>query len=237
MSDTDEGGKGAPQVIDGIVKKESEIDYASGFRAFANKNNVRVLRYLQKNGSMSLKELRDETGLSNNELNHRLQALKALDFVIIKEHKYCLTKYGTIMTSALIEIQKNLLKEPEPLRAVDEISLQGKTAINAVLNTSLIADAWTLYRKAEHLENLNQSQDAIRAFKLASELFLKLNLVQEALEAYDRVIKIDPQSSDAWYHKGEIFRKLGMNEESIRAYDKALEINPNHRAAFFAKHS
>jgi len=46
---------------------------------------------------------------------------------------------------------------------------------------------------------------------------------QEALEAFDKVIEIDPEHAEAWFWKGVALDRLGRHEEAREAYDKARE--------------
>ncbi len=46
----------------------------------------------------------------------------------------------------------------------------------------------------------------------------------EAIEAYDRAIEIDPQLVFAWLFKGRALYDQGRYVESIKAYDKVIEI-------------
>jgi len=48
----------------------------------------------------------------------------------------------------------------------------------------------------------------------------------EAVQAFNEAIEINPQDADAWFNKG---RDLGIQcklDEAIQAFDKAIEINP-----------
>ena len=63
---------------------------------------------------------------------------------------------------------------------------------------------------------------------------------EEAIEAYDKAIEINPQDTNAWYNKGNDLCNLGKYEEALNAYDKVIEINPqdvdawNNKGATFA---
>ena len=50
---------------------------------------------------------------------------------------------------------------------------------------------------------------------------------EKAILAYENVLQIDPNSSEAWSGKGDALSILGKYNESIQAYDNAIEINPN----------
>ena len=51
-----------------------------------------------------------------------------------------------------------------------------------------------------------------------------LNQFNEAIKAYDKAIEINPQNSDAWNYKGLALGKLNNHEDAMKAYDKASEI-------------
>lgn len=51
---------------------------------------------------------------------------------------------------------------------------------------------------------------------------------EEAIQAYDKVIEMDPLSPDAWNGKGDAFQKLGKYEEAIEAYDKTIEMDQSY---------
>jgi len=55
---------------------------------------------------------------------------------------------------------------------------------------------------------------------------------EEALEAYEKAIEINPQNTDAWFNKGNTLGELGRFEEALEAYEKAIEINPQNTDAW-----
>src|SRR3972149_3582874 len=58
---------------------------------------------------------------------------------------------------------------------------------------------------------------------------------QEAIDCYDRAIKIDPMSIEAWSNKGVALLMLGKYKEVITCCDKAIEIDPRGATAWGIK--
>lgn len=56
--------------------------------------------------------------------------------------------------------------------------------------------------------------------------FSELNRNEEALNAYDKAIKIRPDYLEAWNGRGQILFNLKKSKEAIEAYDKAIQISP-----------
>jgi tetratricopeptide (TPR) repeat protein len=56
---------------------------------------------------------------------------------------------------------------------------------------------------------------------------------EEALEACDNAIAIDPNDASIWYNRGTLLMtELGRYEDAVASFDQALEINPNYLAAW-----
>jgi len=47
---------------------------------------------------------------------------------------------------------------------------------------------------------------------------------EEAIQAYDKAIELDPKLADAWMNKSEVFKSLGKNTEADTAFAKAKEL-------------
>ena len=54
----------------------------------------------------------------------------------------------------------------------------------------------------------------------------------EALEAYDKAIAINPKYYEAWINKGNCFVRIRKYKEAVDAYDKAIEIKPTEHASW-----
>ena len=52
----------------------------------------------------------------------------------------------------------------------------------------------------------------------------------EAIEAYDEAIRLNPNYAKAWFNKGLSLDDLGKYDEAVKAYDEAIRLDPNNAA-------
>src|SRR5512137_471613 len=57
----------------------------------------------------------------------------------------------------------------------------------------------------------------------------------EAIQAYDQAIRLDSNSTDAWYNKGNALKSQGEYDQAIQAYDQAIRLDPNFAEAWRKK--
>jgi tetratricopeptide (TPR) repeat protein len=57
----------------------------------------------------------------------------------------------------------------------------------------------------------------------------------EAVQAYDKAIEVNPENADTWYNKGLALERQNKYNEAIQAYDKAIELDPKDADAWSAK--
>ena len=60
---------------------------------------------------------------------------------------------------------------------------------------------------------------------------MERGLFNEALEAYQKSIEIDPAIADAHYNAGGVYRRLGRFDEAINAYTTAIILEPEKSLA------
>jgi len=63
----------------------------------------------------------------------------------------------------------------------------------------------------------------------------KLGQMEEAIEALDKAIELNPKEDGLWLHKGDLFYKLGRTEEALESFEKAIELDPDNPSAWFNK--
>ncbi|KAI4453301.1 atp-dependent helicase lhr-related-related [Holotrichia oblita] len=84
----------------------------------------------------------------------------------------------------------------------------------------------------EALENLKKSESGIKDKKSYStfltNLYVNLDMYDEAEEVYRKLLESDPSSDFLYYRLGFLFEKNKKYDEALFNYKKALELNPGH---------
>jgi len=59
------------------------------------------------------------------------------------------------------------------------------------------------------------------------------NRWNEALNAYDKVLELNPNDASAYYNRGLAYSNLGNYKLAILNYDRAIELNPKDADAYY----
>ena len=73
--------------------------------------------------------------------------------------------------------------------------------------------------------DFKESLDVIATMLNQGNSLTKLGQYVEAIECFDNVIQLDPESYNAWHNKGKILETLGKSREAIVCYDKAVAVH------------
>ena len=57
----------------------------------------------------------------------------------------------------------------------------------------------------------------------------------EAIQAYDKAIQLNPIYAESWSNKGFALVNQGKYSDAIRAFDKAIQLNPQDTDAWVGK--
>jgi len=113
---------------------------------------------------------------------------------------------------------------------------------NGSHNESILA-----YNKALNLTNetLKRNLNDSEAWHTKGLVLQGLYRIDEAVDAFSRVIELDPRNAEAWLHNGKsldliAYRLQGQERtnafaDAIKAYDKAIEIDPDYGEAWANK--
>ncbi len=83
-------------------------------------------------------------------------------------------------------------------------------------------------------EALTAKPDFTKAALLLGNSLFKTENYDQALAAYDKVIKLDGKIGDPWYNKALIYESKQQLEQAIKAYKKAYTLNPRDTNSYAA---
>lgn len=97
----------------------------------------------------------------------------------------------------------------------------------------------TLYNQARFEEAIVLLEEAVRIQNSKANYFLLLAMAQakskiykrDAVKSFQRAIKLDPWSPDAYYGLGQLYKNEGMPTMAAKQFKKALDVDPDNRAA------
>jgi tetratricopeptide (TPR) repeat protein len=56
---------------------------------------------------------------------------------------------------------------------------------------------------------------------------------RDAIEAFNKAIRLNPRSAEAYHGRGMAYNETGQNEKALKDYDAALALNPQYIEAYF----
>lgn len=101
-------GEPVSQVM--AVEGLKQCDLWNAMRKFANPGIALIAEILYQKGSLNFGELRDQTGLTTNVLNHGLIEMRNAEIAAKVDKNYCLTKYGALLVEAIEHIKNDIFK-------------------------------------------------------------------------------------------------------------------------------
>ena len=119
-------------------------------------------------------------------------------------------------------------------------TLPGKMWSQSILCAGLLLflGAWSwqrawVYESEETLwtDTLSKNPDCWTAYNNLGKVFEDKGQLDEALDQYQKSLKINPNFADSYYNLGNVFLQKGRRDEAIEQYRKALAINPAHAPA------
>lgn len=96
-------------------------------------------------------------------------------------------------------------------------------------------DTNALYYKGLALTGRALTMKAGEKLNISSDKEDRVRYFEEAIDAYDMAIEVDPKYVTAWKNKGNVLYSLGRYNESLEALNKAIEIVPEYGLAWYSK--
>ncbi len=98
---------------------------------------------------------------------------------------------------------------------------------NFIMASSIAAE----YRNQFGKEIPVTSEKNVILFYWKGRFYLDKGLLQPALVEFNRVLKIDPNFTDAYYRIGVIYESIDRSKKAVQYYKKTLELSPDHLGA------
>ena len=113
-----------------------------------------------------------------------------------------------------------------------EMANQKEKALEVLNELSEINPAnQDIKKKIENLKRETNEDDFDEIYNNKCLALINQNRFNEAIECYDKSLKINPRNVKAWNNKAFALHNLNRLEEAIECYDEALKIDPNFISA------
>ena len=108
------------------------------------------------------------------------------------------------------------------------IANQKEKALDVLKEYSeIVPDDQDIKKKIENLESEINEPDSAEIYNNKCLALINLHRFDEAIECYDKLLKIYPNYSKGWNNKAFALHNLNRLDEAIECYDEALKIDPN----------
>lgn len=83
--------------------------------------------------------------------------------------------------------------------------------------------------------NMYQTNDRFDSMMHDATELVTLHKYDEAIEAYDDILQLNPNYVQAWNGKGILLHAIGKTNEALTAFDEAIRIDPNYAPGWYNK--
>ncbi|MFX0012808.1 MAG: tetratricopeptide repeat protein, partial [Candidatus Hermodarchaeota archaeon] len=124
------------------------------------------------------------------------------------------------------------------LGAFYQMQMKYEKAYKCYKNALKISENYVIPKiNVELIEKLAQKQIVTKPIDYFNKgiVFCGQNRLEEAIQSFDKALKLDPNYKLAWYYKALTLNQLGRFEEAVHFYNKALVLDPNYKDAWNSK--
>lgn len=124
--------------------------------------------------------------------------------------------------------EEPVIKQRDEQKKMAGIKTPKKTAIEKEL-TAPTPDS---QKEALSFSKKNESEDTLLIYFNLGVDFYRQREISKAIQAYQKVIELDPTYVEAYNNLGIIYQDIGDFDKALGAYQKAIEINPQYEKAY-----
>lgn len=136
---------------------------------------------------------------------------------------------GCLSTWHAISALRLALQLPQAaLQACNEALLMDPGGNNSLFNVAVTLEALGDFAAARHacLRVLDADASHFGARLNLVPLLVRLQRLDEAIEAGHQLVNLHPDSGDAWFNLGEALTSASLHKEAGAAYERALSLDP-----------
>jgi type IV pilus biogenesis/stability protein PilW len=123
--------------------------------------------------------------------------------------------------------EEPVLKQRDDQKMV-KVKVPEKTAIEKEL-TAPLPDS---QKEAPSPPKKNELENTLLTYFNLGVDFYRQREISKAIQAYQKVIELDPTYVEAYNNLGIIYQDIGDFDKAIEAYQKAIEVNPQYEKAY-----
>ena len=117
----------------------------------------------------------------------------------------------------------------------DQTPSENRTVLVSVNSPGCVVDNASNYYNGPGKSTTFNDSDLARAWTCKGDALLNQGKFDEAIQACDEAIRLDPKYADAWANKGGGLYAQGKYDEAIQACDEAIRLDPKLAAAWNTK--
>lgn len=124
--------------------------------------------------------------------------------------------------------EESVLKQRDDQKKVVKVKTPKKTAIEK----ELTAPPPDSQKEVPSLPKKNELENTLLTYFNLGVDFYRQREISKAIQAYQKVIELDPSYVEAYNNLGIIYQDIGDFDKAIEAYQKAIEVNPQYEKAY-----
>ena len=115
--------------------------------------------------------------------------------------------------------------------------MTNNTTAKDLFTSGMVEFANAHYDKSIELftQAIDKDDQIALTFVSRGAAYLKMDLLIQAKDDFDRAITIDPDYARAYHMRGLVYEKQGNDRSALADFDRAINLNPEYGAAFYSR--